>query len=363
MSLKVKSLYIKRGLLIASIITLSSCSTLPDLPSINDIGNKVDPIPGSSKLNSKLNSNSRIQHPKADSRGVITYPNYQIIVANRSDTISSLANRIGISAQELADYNGLKTNHEMRNGEVLAIPRHATRTQDKKVQPIEMISETPIDDISPRGAEPKRHIVHTGETAYTVARLYGTSVTSLSSLNGLDKDLNIHTGQQLMIPVDNRLASLRPLGTQSITPSPPSSIIKLPKKIPVVVIPKKPAATKKTNISSAQFIKPINGSVLRGFSSKTEGIDYKASEGTIVKAAGKGSVALTSSSVNGTSIILIRHADGLYTVYSNISNPTVKKGTKITQGQTLGKVGPGSPPFIHFEVRRGTEAVDPTPFL
>ena len=61
--------------------------------------------------------------------------------------------------------------------------------------------------------------------------------------------------------------------------------------------------------------------------------------------------------------MVIRHANNLLTVYTNLDNLTVEKGTDVTQGQTIGKVRAGNPSFLHFEVRQGLESVDPTGYL
>jgi len=45
--------------------------------------------------------------PKPDSRGIISYPNYQVAVARRGDTAADVATRVGLPAGELARYNGV----------------------------------------------------------------------------------------------------------------------------------------------------------------------------------------------------------------------------------------------------------------
>ena len=58
----------------------------------------------------------------ADENGVITYHTYQLAVAQENDTIATIAARIGISAENLAKKNGLKTYSNIKNGEALNIP-------------------------------------------------------------------------------------------------------------------------------------------------------------------------------------------------------------------------------------------------
>ena len=61
--------------------------------------------------------------PQPDDRGVISYPNYQVVVARRGDTVSDVANRIGLPSSDLARYNGLTPGDPLREGEVIALPR------------------------------------------------------------------------------------------------------------------------------------------------------------------------------------------------------------------------------------------------
>ena len=46
-----------------------------------------------------------------------------------------------------------------------------------------------------------RHRVEPGETVYSIARLYGVSVTALASWNGLGPDMAIREDQELLIPI------------------------------------------------------------------------------------------------------------------------------------------------------------------
>ena len=41
----------------------------------------------------------------------------------------------------------------------------------------------------------------------------------------------------------------------------------------------------------------------------------------------------------------------------------VKEKEKVLKSQLIGKIRPGNPSFLHFEVRRGFESIDPMEFL
>ena len=64
--------------------------------------------------------------PQPDNRGVISYPNYQVAVARRGDTIAQVASRVGLPAADLASYNGIATDTPLRDGEILALPNRVT---------------------------------------------------------------------------------------------------------------------------------------------------------------------------------------------------------------------------------------------
>jgi len=62
-------------------------------------------------------------------------------------------------------------------------------------------------------------------------------------------------------------------------------------------------------------------------------------------------------------IVVIRHADNLLTVYAGVDDLTIKKGDSVKRGQQIAVVRAGSPSFLHFEVRKGLDSVDPMPFF
>ena len=53
-----------------------------------------------------------------------------------------------------------------------------------------------------------KHTVETGETIYSIARLYNVSVTSLAKLNKLDAEFTIYLGQNIIIPITQNKINL-----------------------------------------------------------------------------------------------------------------------------------------------------------
>ncbi|MEI6799537.1 MAG: M23 family metallopeptidase, partial [Pseudomonadota bacterium] len=92
--------------------------------------------------------------------------------------------------------------------------------------------------------------------------------------------------------------------------------------------------------------------------------DIAAADGAPVHAAAEGSVAvITHDAKTGALIVILRHADGLLTVYAGLDSATVDKGASVKRGQTLGTVKDGNPSQLHFEVRQGQVSVDPLTYL
>ena len=236
--------------------------------------------------------------PTPDARGLITYPSYQVAVARRGDTVSSLADRVGLPAGEIARLNGVQPTDTLRKDEVMVLPRRApdvlpagltgtagNSTANPGGVDIAALAGNAIDSADangtaaanpgavstssisrpnttqPRsepsapaqvqdGPEPVQHKVTRGETAYTISRLYQVPVKSLAEWNGLSSDFAVREGQMLLIPIKDESAApvARPAvveetsapGEGSLTPEPPSATKPLPTEIVA------PAATSTT---------------------------------------------------------------------------------------------------------------------
>lgn len=343
------------------------------------------------------------QRPQPDSRGIISYPNYQVAVAKRGDTVESLANRIGMPAADLARYNAVKTTDALRENEVLALPRRVTEPSPATgsvfsgpITPggvdIGSIATTAIDRVDASagnagatnagaaqrqtGAEPIRHKIVRGETAYSIARLYNVSTKALADWNGLGPDLSVREGQYLLIPLANAVQPMAGSGTSapgqgSATPEPPSASKPLPAEKTLAASAAAAAApaspnlgTQRSAASAAHFAMPADGKIIRTYvPKKNDGIDIGAIAGSPVRAAGDGTVAAITTDTEQVPIMVIRHPDNLLTVYANIDGITVAKGATVKRGQTIAKVRAASPAFLHFEVRKGFDSVDPMPYL
>lgn len=93
-----------------------------------------------------------------------------------------------------------------------------------------------------------------------------------------------------------------------------------------------------------------------------EGIDFVATRGTLVQAAGAGIVIRTGRAGGYGKMVVIDHGHGLQTRYAHLQRIKVKRGEFLPAGAVLGTVGSTgrtTGPHLHFEVRQDGVALPP----
>ncbi len=377
------------------LLTLAGCDTGFDL----DLRHLAGGFTTTPAVQERLSAN----RPSPDSRGIISYPSYQVAVARRGDTVTDLARRIGASPAELARYNGLPADAPLRAGELVVLPGRVAEPADGPITPspgaphnndtieIATLAGNALDraEASTRSTtataptpaaaqaalsheEPARHRVKRGETAYSIARAYNVSVRALADWNGLDSALTVREGQFLLIPPTATIANapdpVESPGRGSRTPVPPSAAEPLPEPTAPAAAATAPPApdigAAATAASAARMVLPTDGRIIRAYErGKTDGIDIAASAGSAVVAAADGTVAAITRDTEQVPILVIRHPNNVLTVYANIDGITVSKGDRVSRGQKIAVVRAGTPAFLHFQVREGTRSVDPETYL
>ena len=120
---------------------------------------------------------------------------------------------------------------------------------------------------------------------------------------------------------------------------------------------------------------PINGAVLSsgygmrkhpilGYDRIHQGVDFAAPKGTPIMAAGTGFIEKIGMNGGAGNYIRIKHLNGYKTAYGHMSKfaSGMKKGTKVTQGQTIGFVGStgmSTGPHLHYEVIFNNKKINP----
>ncbi|MEW4206241.1 M23 family metallopeptidase [Bacillus thuringiensis] len=134
-----------------------------------------------------------------------------------------------------------------------------------------------------------------------------------------------------------------------------------------------------TDSGSSKYQMPIkNPNVSSWYGSRWgtvhKGIDFSAAKGTPIMAAKSGTVEFAGFGVRGQGFggygnaVVIRHEDGLWTLYGHMDSILTTVGAHVQQGQVIGKVGStgdSTGNHLHFEIKNqyiGGQ-VDPKPYL
>ncbi len=220
-----------------------------------------------------------------------------------------------------------------------------------------------------------QYVVQPGDSLSAIAARNGTTVAALQHHNGMT-GTGIKIGQKLTLP-----------GTYDSTTT--ASVPTVPLELPPGVDPIITGSVNSSNAGSeageidtstpaparsgiSQFRWPVKGRIVNEFGSQTsngqnEGIDISVPEGTAVRAAENGVVIYTGSEISTYgNLILVRHDDDWVSAYAHNRDFEVKKGDRVRRGQIIarsGKTGDAERPKLHFELRKDSQAVDPTRYL
>ena len=122
---------------------------------------------------------------------------------------------------------------------------------------------------------------------------------------------------------------------------------------------------------SGQLIWPLNGPVTGVFGESRPGhmhagIDIAVPEGTAIRAADSGRVALMGWVGGYGNYTCVQHTASMSTCYAHQSSFATSNGASVSQGQVIGysgNTGNSTGPHLHFEVRINGNPVDPMGYL
>ena len=114
---------------------------------------------------------------------------------------------------------------------------------------------------------------------------------------------------------------------------------------------------------------PLHGTITSRFGSRSghshDGIDIGAPPGTDVLAAADGEVVFADAHGGYGNVVILRHRNGLLTIYAHHERNLVRKGQEVRAGDPIARVGTtgkATGPHLHFEVRQGTRPQNPMRF-
>ena len=116
------------------------------------------------------------------------YPEKEgIYVVKKGDTLYSIAQKYNVSLNELKKINKLDSN-TISIGQILTIPG--------------LIDIDEIDEGNNNSINKNVHIVKKGDTLYSIAKMYNTTINKIKELNNITSNI-LSIGQELLIPADD----------------------------------------------------------------------------------------------------------------------------------------------------------------
>jgi murein DD-endopeptidase MepM/ murein hydrolase activator NlpD len=329
--------------------------------------------------------------PKLETTGTVpprsvaaARPKGTTIIVGTSDTLEVLAQRYHVTPAAILAANGYKGPRVLSPGQQLIIPP-ATAATPVAAAPV---AAAPVaKPVAVATAATSIHVVNPGDTLASIARHNHISVVELARANNLEPTAPLKLGTKLNVPA--KVAAAAPAPTAPVATQPLATLPAAGAKMAAVGQPQSarlaqasptqeetqaeaPAKASEATGALPTFRWPVRGKVIAGYGAKTngksnDGINLAVPEGTPVKAAEDGVVAYSGNELKGYgNLILVRHSNGYVTAYAHASELLVKRGDTIKRGQVIAKSGQSGEvgsPQLHFEIRKGSQPVDPLQFL
>jgi murein DD-endopeptidase MepM/ murein hydrolase activator NlpD len=227
------------------------------------------------------------------------------------------------------------------------------------------------------------HTVRPGQTLYSIGKVYQVDVDVLARVNHLRDRSSISAGQRLFIPGATRIKYVPPTVRTQV-----ASRRQATDRRPASRTSTASAGTTRSSgrtagsaaaktgsavavASKDRFSWPVKGSVLKKFGDANgtagKGMEIAVPSGSAVRAAAAGKVIYSGDGIKGYgNLIILKHDESFFTVYGFNRQNLVGTGGFVSKGEKIALSGTppgGGRPRLHFEIRRGKDAVNPLHYL
>jgi murein DD-endopeptidase MepM/ murein hydrolase activator NlpD len=318
-------------------------------------------MPADRLLNAPSGAGYAIAGDVVDASGDV-FENYEV---QRGDHLDALARAFSTTREVLIDANRIRRPYTIHPGQIMKVP------------------------------VAKAYVARSGDTLAGVASRFAVGVSELAQLNHISARGELRPGQEIGLPSSMRdrgplresqyAAADPPRGYRTeppptryygqIQPAEPTQSTARPSygyqtSQPPGAVTQVAPALSDTDIAQAahgRFVWPVRGDMMarfgpQGLGRRNDGIDIRASQGAVVKAAASGEVVYAGNQVPGFgNLVLIKHSDGWVTAYAHLDEVDVQMKQQVTQGQAVGSVGTSggaTEPELHFEVRYAPTPAD-----
>jgi murein DD-endopeptidase MepM/ murein hydrolase activator NlpD len=293
--------------------------------------------------------------------GTLILPQVRTHLVRVGDTLAGVARGNGVDISTLAATNHLAPPYVIRTGETLILPAPVETAAVAPAPPPPVVASVPLAPPASEPAPPQ-------QAAPPPEPAMKPTPSPQQAATPPEPQAKPAPPQQAAAPPEPQATPTPPPEValaEPITPPPEPKPHEQTASLP-------PPAPLAPTVPAAIFIWPVHGHVLSSYGASAQGthndgIDIAAPLGTPVLAAGAGEVAYAGNELKGYgNLILVKHDNGYITAYAHNSTLLVKRGDRVGRGQQIAKVGATGAvdqPQLHFEIRRGTRALDPSDYL
>ncbi|MFC1514341.1 peptidoglycan DD-metalloendopeptidase family protein [Candidatus Omnitrophota bacterium] len=181
----------------------------------------------------------------------------------------------------------------------------------------------------PKAPAPRQtyHKVKKDQTLWSISRYYSVPMHDICRANKISDANRLKAGQTLKIPLSDR----------------------------------------KTELGLGNFEWPLSGMIVNHYQQSiagklNNGIDIHPEDSYTVYAAKTGTVEFSQLLKGYGYTIILRHPEGLNTIYSNLCTSFVSERDSVEAKQAIGEVGTDArsqETFLHFEIRKEDQPLNP----
>ena len=240
------------------------------------------------------------------------------------DTLSSIAEKFGISTDTIKWANGL--------------------TRDS-IKPTQTLKILPVTGVS--------HVVKGGDSLESVGKIYSAEEQAIMDFpfNGVPDDFKLQVGQLLIVPDGS-----------------PPEVKAPPKRSQPQYLAQGPSSPAFSAPGGGEFIWPAGGSLTQYFAWYHPGIDIANRSAPGIAASDSGTVVVSGwpDSMGYGNRVVIDHGNGYTSMYAHLSNIYVSVGDSVSRGQLIGQMGStgrSTGTHLHLEIHYKGVALNPLAIL
>jgi|GEM_PF-1480040 len=221
---------------------------------------------------------------------------------------------------------------------------HHSASEKKYRKPARTISRKPAQTRQRSPRRTLRYRIRRGDTLYSLARRYKTTVTRIRKANNLTSRSRIKQGQILKIPTGTGRASKTRGVVHKKKPTKRKKVT--PKNRPAFRWPM--VRVTGYNRDNSQGVRPI-------------GLLIKSRANAPVRSSASGTVRHIGYMRGYGNFIVIQHQGRYMTVYANLERISVSRGRRIRRGEAIGHIGRDR--TLHFQIDYAGKPKNPLKYL